>query len=174
MKNYKGIAAVLAISLLSVVSAKADSYVNPYVGLNATLSRVKSTNKVLPTIVVGNTFKFGSFYVEPEIKFNAIDNVYKKKRFGNLRFKDTYGLNLNFGYEFIDSLSFFANVSENYMQVKTNNFSKNKLTIGYGCGLRYDVLDELSLSVKFDTKEFKKSGIKATTRQLAMGIRYNF
>lgn len=174
MKNCKSIVAAVAVSLLSIVPAKADSYVNPYIGLNATLSRVKSKNKVLPTIVAGNTFKFGSFYVEPEIKFNAIDNVYKKKSLNNLRFKDTYGLNLNLGYEFIDSFSFFANVSENYMQVKTNNFSKNKLAIGYGCGLRYDVLDKLSLSVKFDTKEFKKSGIKATTRQLAMGIRYNF
>ena len=174
MKNYKSIAAVLAMSLLSVVPAKADGYVNPYVGLNATLSRVKSTSRILPGIVVGNAFKFESFYVEPEIKFNVVDNLYKKKRFDNLRFKDTYGLNLNFGYEFIDNLSFFANISENYMQIKANNFNKHKFAFGYGFGFKYDVFNELSLNVKFDTKEFKKSDMKATTRQLAMGIRYNF
>ena len=174
MKNYKSIAAVLTMSLLSVVPAKADNYVNPYIGLNATLSMVKSISRVLPGIVVGNTFKFESFYIEPEIKFNVVDNLYKKKKFDNLRFKDTYGLNLNFGYEFIDNLSFFANVSENYMQIKANNFNKHKFAIGYGFGFKYDVFNELSLSVKFDTKEFKKTGIKVTTRQLAMGIRYNF
>ncbi len=174
MKNYKSIAAVLAMSLLSVIPAKADGYVNPYVGLNATLSRVKSTSRILPGVVVGNTFKFENFYVEPEIKFNVVDNLYKKKRFDNLRFKDTYGLNLNFGCEFIDNLSFFASVSENYMQIKDNSLNAHKFAIGYSFGFKYDILDELSLAVKFDTKEFKKSDMKATTRQVAMGIRYNF
>lgn len=174
MKNYKSIAAVLAMSLLSVIPAKADGYVNPYVGLNATLSRVKSTSRILPGIVVGNAFKFENFYMEPEIKFNVVDNLYKKKSLSNLRVKDTYGLNLNFGYKFVDSWSFFANVSENYMQIKANNFNKHKFAIGYGFGFKYDILDRLSWTVKFDRKKFKKSGIKVKTRQVAMGIRYNF
>ena len=174
MKNYKSIATVLAMSLLSVIPVKADDYVNPYVGFNAALSRFESTNRLLPGIVVGNAFKFENFYMEPEIKFNVVDNLLKKKSLNNLRVKDTYGLNLNFGYKFVDSWSFFANVSENYMQIKANNFNKHKFAIGYGFGFKYDILDRLSCTVKFDRKKFKKSGFKVKTRQFAMGIRYNF
>lgn len=174
MKNYKSIAVVLTMSLLSVVPAKADNYVNPYIGLNATLSMVKSISRVLPGIVVGNTFKFESFYIESEIKFNVVDNLYKKKKFDNLRFKDIYGLGLNLGYEFIDGFSFALTFKESFMQAKSDNINSHRFVSEYGCGFKYNISDELSVTTTFDTKKFKKSDIKTIVRQLAMGIRYNF
>lgn len=173
MRNYKSIVAAVALSLSLVASAKAD-ILNPYVGFDATLSRVKSKSKTLFGLAAGNTFKFGNFYVEPGLRFNAMNDVLRFKRLNNLKVKDVYNFNLNFGYEVIDSLSVFASASENYMQVKSREFNKHKFVMGYGAGLKYDVLDSLSLNARYDHKKFKKCGMKFSANQVSLGVNYNF
>lgn len=174
MKNCKSIVAAFAVSLLSFVPARAEGYIKPYIGADAILSRAKSSNRVLPSVVAGSAFKFEDFYVEPEIRFNPVDNVYRRKRDDNFRIKDIYGLGLNLGYEFIDGFSFALTFKESFMQAKSDNINSHRFVSEYGCGFKYNISDELSVTTTFDTKKFKKSDIKTIVRRFAMGIRYNF
>jgi outer membrane autotransporter protein len=163
------------LSLSLITSAQSVELFNPYVGLNAGLLRMKSQNKAAVSVEAGNTFKFGSFYVEPAVKFNALNNKIKFKKFNNATIKDFGSVDLNFGYNIMDDLLFFVSANESYISAKdTKSHKENKFVFGYGVGLRYSVNDNISFATKFNNKQFKKFGVKYSEQQMDIGVRYTF
>lgn len=152
-----------------------------------------SNDKVLPTIGYGYNFEFDKFFIKPALYYNigsieAQDTDNNQFIQGKSTFTPTFSIEGDFGYNVTNKFGIFGTVGlmhanlERELNILGVSDKEDANSIGYlfGVGLKYDIIDQLSLTAKYQFSQLSY-GVKNSSQDyeidvnnIRIGLAYNF
>ena len=189
---------ILFLSALycSIMSASAFAKEGPSISIEsskmnidqsfANVTYLGSNDKTLPTLGYGYQFEFGKFFIKPSFYYTFGDVEIKDTDGTNDKstFKPVFSFEGDFGYEITDHLGLFTTlgIMGSKLEREVSNLKDTASTIGiiFGAGVKYDIIEELSLTAKYQAGKFNygvngsSEDFEVDANLIRVGLSYNF
>ncbi|MDA9230941.1 porin family protein [Rickettsiales bacterium] len=152
----------------------------------ANVTYLGSDDAMLPTLGYGYKFEFNKFFIKPSVFYT----------FGDVEIKDTDGTNDkttftpsfsvegDFGYDVTSKFGIFGTLGLMQTNYEREVFGikddASYMGFIFGAGVRYDIIDQLSLTAKYQVGQFdygiqgSSEEYKVDTDTIRVGLSYNF